>query len=98
MREFMDIVNTAIRDWWLLGFFFTLGGIWWQGKEWFAGVNRKLAESSEVHEVQHKMLEELTNKVSNIEQRVERIDATLAKVHEEVHVQEVKLAVLESKQ
>ena len=43
------------------------------------------------------MLEELTHKVSNIEQRVERIDTTLAKVHEEVHVQEVKLAVLESK-
>jgi uncharacterized coiled-coil DUF342 family protein len=97
MKELIEIINTIIHDWWLLGFFFTLGGLWWQGKTWFEGVNKKLGETSAVHDEQNKMLTELHNKVSNIEEKVERMDQLLTKVHEEVHTQEVKLAVLESK-
>lgn len=93
----MSIVNTVISEWWLIGFFFTLGGIWWQGKSWFDGVNKQLADTTNVHSEQNKILTELHNKINNIQQRVERIDLTLSKVHEEVHEQEIKLAVLESK-
>ena len=98
MTDAMKIINTVIADWWLIGFYFTLGGLWWQGKAWFSGVNEKLEGTAHVHDAQNKMLADLHYKVSNIEGRVERIDATLAKVHEEVHEQEIKLAVLESKQ
>lgn len=97
MYDLMHLINTIVQDWWLLGFFFTLGGVWWQGKSWFNGVNAKLADTALTHDEQTRMLSELHNKVTNIEQRVERIDLTLSKVHEEVHEQEIKLAVLESK-
>ena len=97
MHDALNIINTIIHDWWLLGVFFTLGGLWWQGKAWFEGVNKKLGETSQVHDHQNAMLTELHSKVTNIEERVERMDMLLSKVHEEVHDQEIKLAVLESK-
>lgn len=96
MTDAMKIINTIIADWWLIGFFFTLGGLWWQGKAWFNGVNQKLNDTAETHEQQNKILTDLTNKVSNIEQRVERMDNTLTRVHEESHELELKLAVLEN--
>ena len=92
----MTIINTAIHDWWLLGFFFTLGGFYFQGKAWFEGVNKKLGETSAVHDQQNAVLTELHSKVTNIEERVERMDMMLSKVHEEVHDQEIQLAVLQN--
>jgi hypothetical protein len=97
MTDAMHLINTVIQDWWLLGFFFTLGGMYWQGKSWFEGVNKKLSLTSETHDEQNRILDTLHNKIVNIEQRVERMDNLLTKVHEEVHEQEVKLAVLESR-
>lgn len=110
--EIVTLANKIITDWALLIFFFTLGGIWWQikawfnkvnskmeefvGVEWFETVERRMSETAHVHEQQNQMLIELTNKIINIEERVERIDTTLTKVHEEVHEQEIKIAVLES--
>jgi hypothetical protein len=99
----MTTVNTIIQDWWLLAFFFTLGGLWWQGKSWFEGVNKKLGETATTHENQNKIMEgqsevlqTLTVRVESIHERVERMDSTLSKMHEEVHQQEIKLAVLEN--
>lgn len=92
----MKIVNTIIAEWWLIGFFFTLGGVWWQGKAWFNGVNKKLEDTATAHAEQNKLLVELSSTVSTIHGRVERMDQVLQKIHEEVHDQEVKLAVLES--
>lgn len=47
------------------------------------------------HEAQNQILSILHEKVNNIEQDVAEIKKELSTVHEEVHEQEVKLAVLE---
>ena len=47
------------------------------------------------HEAQNQILSILHEKVINIEQDVSEIKRELSTVHEEVHEQEVKLAVLE---
>ena len=49
------------------------------------------------HEAQNQILGILHEKVINIEQDVSEIKRELTTVHEEVHEQEVKLAVLENK-
>lgn len=97
MTDFATIVNTIIRDWWLLIFFFTLGGIWWQLKHWFNRVNANMAFVTKEHEAQNQILSILHEKVTNIEQDVTEIKRELTTVHEEVHEQEVKLAVLETR-
>lgn len=97
MTDFVNIANTIIRDWWLLIFFFTLGGIWWQLKHWFKRVNSNMAYASKEHQAQTQILSILHEKVINIEDDVSQIKKELTTVHEEVHEQEVKLAVLETK-
>lgn len=97
MTDFVTLANTIIRDWWLLIFFFTLGGIWWQLKTWFEKVNANMAYVSKEHEAQTHILGILHEKVINIEDDVAQIKKELTTVHEEVHEQEVKLAVLETK-
>lgn len=97
MTDFVSIANTIIRDWWLLIFFFTLGGIWWQLKFWFNRVNTNMDYVSKEHEAQTQILSILHEKVINIEDDVAQIKKELTTVHEEVHEQEVKLAVLETK-
>ena len=95
MTDFVTLANTIIRDWWLLIFFFTLGGMWWQLKHWFGRVNANMDYVSKEHEAQTQILGILHEKVINIEDDVSSIKRELSTVHEEVHEQEVKLAVLE---
>jgi septal ring factor EnvC (AmiA/AmiB activator) len=96
MTDFVTLADTLIRDWWLLIFFFTLGGIWWQLKHWFNQVNKNMDYVTKEHEAQNQILGILHEKVINIEQDVSDIKRELTTVHEEVHEQEVKLAVLEN--
>ena len=71
MTDFITLANTIIRDWWLLIFFFTLGGIWWQLKHWFNHVNANMEYVSKEHEAQTQILSILHEKVINIEDDVE---------------------------
>lgn len=96
MTDFITLANTVIREWWLLIFFFTLGGAWWQLKHWFNRVNINMDYAFKEHEAQNQILGILHEKVINIEQDVSDIKKELITVHEEVHEQEVKLAVLEN--
>lgn len=97
MIDLNAIINTIIKDWWLLGFFFTLGGIWWQGKAWFNGIDKKLDDSETIHTQQLAIITALKVKVDSMEESIKNIENQLFTVHEEVHDQEVKIAVLESK-
>lgn len=96
MSEAMDLINTLIRDWWLLMVFFTAGGIYWQLKSWFDAVNLSMSTVSQQHQEQSDILIRLDTKVANIESDVSEIRRELSRVHEEVHNQEIKLAVLET--
>lgn len=96
MLDFMNVIATVIKDWWLLIFFFTAGGIWWQLKTWFNRVNKTMDAVGQQHDQQNIKLDLLHTKVVNIESKVEKIEQHLDRVHEEVHDQEIKLAVLEA--
>lgn len=67
-----------------------------QGKIWFDNVNKKLQETSTTHQEQNDVLSGLVTKIDLIEEHVNCIRTELTSVHEEVHEQEIKLAVLEN--
>jgi len=96
MIEFMKVVNQVVADWWLLIAFFTAGGIWWQLKAWFNRVNSTLDKNTKQHDQQCELLDSLHTKVDAIESRQLKIEEQVDRIHEEVHTQEIKLAVLES--
>lgn len=91
-----DIIQTLQEDWAVLVFFFTMGGIWWQGKEWFKKIEDSLDREGNEHRVQGELLNSIHDKVDNLEDRIAKIENTVVKIHEELHEQEVKLAVLET--
>jgi hypothetical protein len=93
---FNDIIQTIQEDWAILVFFFTLGGIWWQGQAWFKKIETSLVRESNDHHGQTAMLRSIHDKVENLEDRIGKIEETVVRIHEEQHEQEVKLAVLET--
>jgi hypothetical protein len=88
---------TAIEDNWpLLVFVFALGGAWWQGTVWFRRVNNALDEANIQHLSQNSLLCDIRNKTENLEKRIDKIEIITVQIHEELHDQEIKLAVLET--
>lgn len=94
--ELLELLKTIQEEWALLVFFFTLGGCWWQGKAWFNGVNRKLAAMNDQHNQQGQMLESISHQTCRLTEKVDALEVKVDEIHDKVHEQEIKLAVLES--
>lgn len=93
----IDSILAAIKqDWASVVFFFTAGGVWMQGKTWFESVNKKLAEASTSQKEHQDALDTLSTKVDTMTMQLADIHQELTTVHEEVHEQEIKLAVLDA--
>jgi hypothetical protein len=92
----LEILKTIQEDWIIIVFVFGLGGAWWQGKTWFKSVNDTLSEVGLQHKEQNKVLENILIKTESLEDRTDKIEQTVNQIHDKVHNQEVKLAVLES--
>ena len=95
--DILEILKTIQEDWLLLLFFFGLGGAWIQGKMWFNRVNYSLSKANDQHSEQNRILTVVKNDLENLKDKVNGIEYTVKSIHEEVHDQEIKLAVLESK-
>lgn len=91
-----DIITTIHEDWTILVFVFTLGAVWWQGKQWFAKVTNGLDKALLQHDNQTNMLEHIQMKTDLLEERSDKIENIVNEIHDKLHEQEVKLAVLES--
>ena len=101
--DILEIFKTIKEDWPLLVFTFTLASAWWQGQAWFKKLTDTLESVGRVHDDQNESLSSISNKidslsdkVEHLSERVEKIELDLHYVHEEVHKQDVQLAVLES--
>ena len=90
------LIQTIHEDWAILVFVFGMGGAWWQGKQWFSKVNDLLASALKQHLEQTSMLEHIQQKTDILEERSDKIESTVNEIHDKLHEQEVKLAVLES--
>jgi hypothetical protein len=87
----------AVNDnWALLLSAFALGGFWWQGTVWFKRVNSALDYANTQHDKQSIMLSDIKNKSQDLSNRMDKIEIIVVQIHEELHDQEIKLAVLES--
>jgi hypothetical protein len=91
-----DIITTIHEDWSTLVFVFALGAAWWQGKHWFAKVTSGLDKALIQHDNQNNMLEHIQMKTDLLEERSDKIESIVNEIHDKLHEQEVKLAVLES--
>lgn len=95
--DILEILKTIQEDWMLLLFFFTLGGAWIQGKMWFERVNTNIKKANDQHSEQNRILSGVKTDLDHLKNKVSDIEYTVKSIHEEVHDQEIKLAVLESK-
>jgi uncharacterized protein YlxW (UPF0749 family) len=95
--DILQILKTIQEDWLILLFFFGLGGAWIQGKMWFNRVNYGLSKANDQHSEQNRILTSVQHDLINLKDKVNDIEYTVKSIHEEVHDQEIKLAVLESK-
>lgn len=96
MMEVYNLIDTVIKEWSLLVAVFGLGAAWWQGKLWFQNVNRSMARVAQEHAKQDQILNDIRDKTQHIDARLTKIETTVDRMHEELHDQEIKLAVLES--
>ena len=96
--DIIQIITTIKEDWVLLVFFFTMGGAWWQGKAWFKKLDDTLLKSNGQHGELGKILEEVHNKLDVIDKRINSLEGTTNRMHEDLHEAEVKLAVLQNTQ
>jgi hypothetical protein len=94
----IELLQTIESNWPLLAVVFGLGGAWWQGAVWFKRVNTSLDYANSQHRIQHSMLCDIKNKTENLEKRIDKIEIITVQIHEELHDQEIKLAVLETAQ
>lgn len=95
--DILQILKTIQEDWIILLFFFGLGGAWIQGKMWFHRVDKTIREANSQHAEQNRILSLVKNDISYLKEKVSDIEYTVKSIHEEVHDQEIKLAVLENK-
>lgn len=91
-----DLIQTIHEDWVVLVFVFGMGGAWWQGKQWFSKVNDSLDKALIQHHEQTSMLEHIQLKTDLLEERTDKIESTVNEIHNKIHEQEVKLAILET--
>lgn len=95
--DIIELLKTIQEEWALLVFFFSLGGAWIQGKMWFKGVNEAISQANLQHSEQNKILSSVKTDISYLKDQMNDIEYTVKSIHEQVHDQEVKLAVLENK-
>jgi len=92
----LEFITAIEKNWPLVVFAFTMGGLWWQGTVWFRRVNNALEEANTQHLSQNSLLCDIRNKTENLEKRIDKIEIITVQIHEELHDQEIKLAVLET--
>lgn len=95
--DILELFKTIQEEWALLVFFFGLGGAWIQGKMWFKGVNESISQANLQHSEQNKILSSVKTDIGYLKDQINDIEYTVKSIHEQVHDQEVKLAVLENK-
>ena len=95
--EIIDIFTTIKEDWAILVFFFTMGAIWWQSKTWFQKTTKILESIGGQHLKQDSSLDSLHVKMNNVHQRLEKVENAVNDLHEEIHDQDVKIAILENR-
>lgn len=94
--DIVELLNLIKRDWALLAVVFALGGAWWQGKDWFKKINDTLEKVGREHKEQSEVLASIHRKTELLETRTDAIESTVNEIHEKIHEQEVKLAVLDA--
>lgn len=92
----VELLKMIEEDWVTLVAVFTLGGIWLQGKQWFGKVNDSLDKALRQHDNQTDLLRHIEAKTELLEERSDSIENIVNEIHEKLHKQEVKLAVLET--
>ena len=94
--DIIGLIEYVQSNWAFAATIFGAGAMWYQGAMWFKKVNHKLEVVGGQHKSQDDKLDSLTTSVNEIQRDVSEIKRELVTVHEEVHEQEIKLAVLEN--
>jgi septal ring factor EnvC (AmiA/AmiB activator) len=94
--DIIGLIEFVSEHWGYAATIFGAGAMWYQGAMWFKKVNYKLEQVGAQHKSQDDKLDALVVSVNEMKHDVAAIKAELITVHEEVHEQEIKLAVLEN--
>jgi hypothetical protein len=54
MAEFTNLINTLVREWWLIGAIFGVAGVWYQGQAWFKRITDDAADAkADIEYIKH---------------------------------------------
>jgi hypothetical protein len=94
--EALSFLDTIFNDWKLLAFAFAVGGLYYQAKLWFRKITDALDNTANTHNLQNKLLDNINDKLDNLDRRTAKIEGSIELIQHENNQQAIKLAVLET--
>jgi hypothetical protein len=96
--ETLTLLDTIIQDWKIIAAAFAFGGFFWQAKIWFKKITLLLENTGRVHGQQNAVLDNINDKMDNLDKRMAKLEGSVEMIIIENHQQSIKLAVLETQQ
>lgn len=96
--EALSLLDTLIQDWKIIAAAFAFGGFFWQAKIWFKRITTLLENTANTHSAQNTVLDNINQKIDNLDKRMSKIEGGLELVSLENHEQSVRLSVIETRQ
>lgn len=94
--ETLSLLDTILNDWKIIAFAFGVGAFYYQAKMVVKKIMTALENTSTTHQAQNIILDNINDKIDNLDKRMSKIEGSLEMVNIENHSQEVRLAVLEN--
>jgi uncharacterized protein YllA (UPF0747 family) len=94
--DLLSIATTINQDWKIMVVVFGLGAIWYQARAWFKKLTDALDNTANTHNLQNKLLDNINDKLDNLDRRTAKIEGSIELIQHENNQQAIKLAVLET--
>ena len=94
--ETLNLLDTILNDWKIIAFAFGLGALYYQARVWFSKLTKALDNTANTHNLQNKLLDNINDKLDNLDRRTAKIEGSIELIQHENNQQAIKLAVLET--
>ena len=96
--EALTFLDTVFNDWKIIGAAFVIGGLYYEAKIAFKKIIAGIENTSNTHAAQNIILDNIHEKVDNLDKRLSKMEGSLEMVSLENHEQSVRLSVIETLQ
>lgn len=96
--EALTLLNTIFNDWKIIVFAFGVGAFYYQAKIAIKKIMSALENTSTTHQAQNIILDNINDKIDNLDKRMSKLEGSIELVAIENHQQSVRLSVIETRQ